>query len=95
MFPAAAQCLFALDMCTSGPGLDSLDVLPAAPIALFDFSFLDKALFLKMQPALRTSMLEGLLTVINWLRELVNGYGTTVSLVRMASSHALPCVASR
>jgi hypothetical protein len=87
VFPAATQCLFVLDMCTSGFGFETLDCLPSMPFALYDFSFLDKALFLKMQPGMRAAVLEGLLTVVNWLRELVNGYGLTLALVRPTAAH--------
>jgi hypothetical protein len=51
------------------------------PFALFDFTLLDSAVFSKLQPNMRLFMLEGVLTIINWLRELLNGYGLALSAV--------------
>jgi hypothetical protein len=53
------------------------------PFALFDFTLLDSAVFCKLQSNMRLLMLEGVLTVVNWLRELLNGYGLALSVVRL------------
>jgi hypothetical protein len=82
VLPPLMQCVYVLDMSTSEFGFVALDSLPSMPLALFELSYLEKNLFLKMQPGLRTALLEGLLTVINWTREVINGYGLTVTLVR-------------
>lgn len=63
-------------------------MLASMPLALFDFSFLDKALFMKMQPGLRAALFAGLLAAVNVLRELVAAYSVAQSQVRVRLHHA-------
>lgn len=60
--------------------------LPGLPIALFDFSYLDAAVYQKLAPALRTVVVEGLVAVVNWLREMVSAHGLAISRHRVRST---------
>ena len=86
ILPAAVQCLHVLEL--SSTGGNGLDALPGMPMALFDFSYLEKGLFLKLQPGLRTALLEGLLSVVNLVREVVNGYGLMHQVVCSGLHHS-------
>ena len=82
ILPPVLQCVFVIELCLAAKDFGPLDCLPGMPLALYDFAFLDAAVFCKLQPPLRATLLEGVLVVINWLRELLNGYGLGICQVR-------------
>jgi hypothetical protein len=79
ILPATVRCIHVVDIATEG-GFTGLAILPRLSIALFEFEFLGKDLFLKLAPSFQTTVLYGLLLACNWFIEIVNSYSLALSL---------------
>lgn len=93
VLPDAIQAAHVLNLLSDQgtSGFEELRLLASMPLALFDFSFLDKALFMKMQPGLRAALFAGLLAAVNVLRELVAAYSLAQSQVRVQLAPCTSC----
>lgn len=89
--------MFIADLADSGAKNETfrtLACLPAAPLALYSFSYLQKAVFAKLQPGFRLAVLEGLVAVSNWLREILNAYGLAQMLATSKVCAPSACLGS-
>lgn len=84
VLPSVIQATHVLDLLSEAQptGFEALQSLASMPMALFDFTLLEKSVFVKMQPGLRAALLAGLLTAINTLRQLVTAHSLALSEVR-------------